>query len=119
MEPAAYERWLSSGAPSESMTASGLRLFQQFDCTSCHQETNTSNGPSLVGLFGKTEMLRGGRHIVADEAYLRNSILNPRAEILAGYQPLMPTYQGQLNEEQLLQLIAYIKSLGTPERKTK
>ncbi len=117
MEPAAYEQWLNSGAPNESMAASGQRLFQQYECATCHQDKDSPSGPSLVGVFGKTQMLQGGKSIVADEAYLRNSILNPGADIVAGYQPLMPTYQGQVNEEQLLRLIAYIKSLGTQERK--
>ncbi len=118
MEPTAYEQWLGAGAASESMAVSGQRLFQQLECTSCHQETDTPNGPSLMGVFGRPQMLQGGRSVVADEAYLRDSIVNPRAQILAGYRPLMPTYQGQVNEEQILQLIAYIKSLGAPERKT-
>ncbi len=118
MDPAAYEQWLSTGVATESMAASGLRLFQQLQCTGCHQATDTAAGPSLAGVYLKTIPLEGGKSVVADEAYLRDSILNPRSAIVAGYKPLMPTYQGQLDEEQLLQLIAYIKSLGTTERKT-
>ncbi len=117
MEPADYERWLTAGTSRESMAASGQRLFQQLECSTCHQAAETANGPSLAGVFGKPQMLAGGKSVIADEAYLRDSIVNPRAQIVAGYPPLMPTYRGQVNEEQLLQLIAYIKSLEAPERK--
>ena len=76
---------------------------------------------SLDGLFGKTVQLQNGETIVADEAYLRESILNPPAKIVAGYQPIMPTFQGLVTEEQLLQLIEYIKSLTarSPRCKTR
>ena len=67
----------------------------------------------LDGLFGKTVSLQSGDTIVADEAYIRESILNPAAKITAGYQPIMPTFQGLVSEEQLLQLIEYVKSLQT------
>jgi len=117
MEPADYERWLNEGVPRETMVTSGERLFHRLGCSSCHQSADTGRGPALTGIFGKTRVLQDGRTAVADEAYLRESIINPRARMIAGYQSVMPTFQGQLSEEQLLQLIAYVKSLAIPERK--
>ncbi len=117
MEPADYERWLNEGAPRETMASSGEALFHRLGCSSCHQAVDTGRGPTLAGLYGRTRALQDGRTAVADEAYLHESIVNPRAKVVAGYQSLMPPYQGQVSEEQLLQLIAYIKSLAAPERK--
>ncbi len=117
MEPADYEQWLGEGTAVQSLAASGQQLFQRLACADCHKVTDTGRGPSLEGIFGTNRPLQGGGSVVADEGYIRESILNPQARIVAGYQPLMPTYQGQVNEEQLLQLIAYIKSLRAPERK--
>ncbi|HZP02210.1 MAG TPA: cytochrome c oxidase subunit II [Terriglobia bacterium] len=117
MTPADYEQWLSGGAKGESMAAAGNRLFGQYGCVSCHIADGTGRGPVLQGVFGHPVKLQDGRTVVADEAYVRESILNPGAKIVAGYSPIMPTFQGQISEEQVLQLIAYIKSLGTEERK--
>ena len=112
MEPAAYQQWLSGGG-SESAAAQGQKVFQERGCASCHQEDRQGRGPMLQGLFGKQQPLQDGGVVTVDETYLRESILNPQAKIVAGFQPIMPTYQGQLSEEQVLQLIAYIRSLGT------
>jgi cytochrome c oxidase subunit 2 len=112
MEPEDYENWLSGGPPPESMEAAGQKLFEQMQCHTCHTPGPAMRCPSLDGLFGRRVQLQGGQTVVANEAYLRESILNSRAKVVAGYQPVMPTYQGQLTEEQVLQLIAYIKSLG-------
>lgn len=117
MTPADYEQWLGGGAKGESMAAAGNRLFGQFGCVTCHIADGTGRGPVLQGVFGHPVKLQDGRTVVADEAYIRESILNPSAKIVAGYTPIMPTFQGQISEEQVLQLIAYIKSLGTEERK--
>jgi cytochrome c oxidase subunit 2 len=70
----------------------------------------------LNGLFGKTIALEGGATVTADEAYIRESIVNPSARITASFQPIMPTYQGIVSEEGLLQLIEYVKSLGAAAR---
>ena len=78
--------------------------------------SGTTQGPGLAGLFGKTVKLQDGRTVTADENYIRESIVDPRAKIVAGYQPLMPTFKGLISEEGILQLIAYIKSLSTEER---
>jgi cytochrome c oxidase subunit 2 len=117
MTPADYEQWLSGGAKGESMAAAGNRLFGQYGCVSCHIADGTGRGPVLQGVFGHPVKLQDGRTVMADEAYVRESILNPSAKIVDGYTPIMPTFQGQISEEQVLQLIAYIKSLGAEERK--
>jgi cytochrome c oxidase subunit II len=114
MEPADYEAWLSGGAAEGSLASQGQKLFQDLACNTCHRSDAQGRGPVLDGLFGKSVQLQGGQTLVADESYLRESILNPRAKLVAGFEPIMPTFQGQVSEEQLLQLIAYIKSLGAP-----
>lgn len=117
MTPADYATWLSGGARNESMTQAGERLFNRLGCVTCHIADGTGRGPSLVGLYGKQEKLRSGEVRVVDEALIRQAIVNPNSIILPNYPPIMPTFQGQINEEQVLQLIAYVKSLGPEERK--
>jgi cytochrome c oxidase subunit 2 len=117
MEPAEFERWLGGGATGMSMAELGASLFQRFGCAACHQAAGTSQGPSLAGLFGKTVKLQEGNTVTADENYIRESILDPRAKTVAGYQPIMPTFKGLVSEEAILQIIAYIKSLSAAERK--
>jgi cytochrome c oxidase subunit II len=105
-----YENWLTGGGGG-SMADRGKQLFEQYGCASCHREDGKGRGPSLIGVFGKPQKLQAGGPVVANEAYIRESILNPRAKVVAGYQTVMPTFQGQLGEEGLLQIVAYIKSL--------
>jgi len=114
MEPSAYEQWLKRGDTGESMTVLGQRLFQRLECDFCHQAADTNRAPSLIGVFRTARTIQGGGSVVADESYLRESILNPRAKIVSGYQPLMPAYEGQLSDDELLELITYIKSLAAP-----
>jgi cytochrome c oxidase subunit 2 len=116
MDPTAYEQWLSGGIRGESMAQAGARLYDQLACITCH---GTGKGPPLVGVYGKSVKLSDGSTVVADDAYLRESVLYPSAKIVAGYQPIMPTFKGQVTEEQLLQLIAYIKSLSPQEGKAR
>ena len=111
MEPAEYERWLTGGASAESLPAAGEALFARLACNTCHKSDGSGRGPSLVGKFGKTEKLASGETVAVDESYVRESILNPQAKITTGYPPIMPTFKGLVTEDQLLQLIAYIKSL--------
>ncbi len=111
MEPADYQAWLSGGVQGGSMADAGQKLFVDLACNTCHRPDAQGRGPVLDGLVGKTVALQNGGSVVADEAYLRESILNPSAKITEGYQPIMPTFQGLISEEQLLQLIEYIKSL--------
>lgn len=112
MEASEYQSWLAGGAAEGSLASTGEKLFQQLACITCHRSDAQGRGPVLQGLFGKEILLQNGGKVVADESYIRESILNPRAKIVAGFQPIMPTFQGQLSEEQLLQLVAYIKSIG-------
>jgi cytochrome c oxidase subunit 2 len=115
MQPAEFADWLA-GEAGVSPDVAGEQLFERFRCGTCHVQDGTGNGPPLTGLFGSQVPLQGSRTAVADDQYLRNSILDPAAQLVAGYQPLMPTYRGQLNEAQVLQLIAYIKSLRAAAR---
>ena len=112
MEPTEYQAWLSGGA-TDSPAAQGQKIFQDIGCATCHREDSQGRGPMLQGLFGKPVLLQSGQTVTADEAYIRESIVNPRAQVVQGFQPIMPTYQGQVSEEQILQLISYIRSLGT------
>ncbi|MCG8606323.1 cytochrome c oxidase subunit II [bacterium] len=112
MEPVAYQNWLSGGSSNEPLEVVGEKLFQQLACHTCHLDKPNARGPSLVGVFGEQVQLKNGRKVLVDEAYIRESILEPNAKITAGYQPLMPTFKGQINEVQLLQITAYIKSIA-------
>jgi cytochrome c oxidase subunit 2 len=116
MDPVDYERWVSGEGAGESMAARGARLFTEMRCDTCHQPEGTGRGPSLDGIFGSVVALENGQSVQADESYLRESILNPGVKVVAGFQPVMPTFQGQINEEQLLQIIAYLKTLGRQEQ---
>jgi cytochrome c oxidase subunit 2 len=111
MEPAEFETWLSGGAAGGSLASGGQRLFSDLACNTCHRPDAQGRGPVLVGLFGKTVTTESGERVTVDEAYVRESILHPSARIAAGYQPIMPTFQGLVSEEQLLQLVEYVKSL--------
>lgn len=111
MTQADFQRWLSGSPAGETMAGAGERLVAKFNCMSCHKEGG--RGPLLTGIYGRTVTLRGGQTLIADEAYIRESILTPGARVVEGYEPQMPAYQGQLSESQVLQIIAYLKSLGT------
>ncbi len=119
MSPTDYEAWLAGGARSESMAQTGERLFNRLGCVTCHVADGTGRGPSLMGLYGKPEKLRTGEMRLVDETLIRQAIVFPNSVLLPNYPPIMPTFQGQINEEQVLQLIAYVKSLGQEERQTK
>src|SRR5688572_3556309 len=112
MKPTEFENWLSGGTSAQPLAAAGERLFQQLGCSGCHGVNAPVQAPSLEGLYGKAVPLQSGETVIADESYIRASILLPQKQIVAGYAPIMPSYQGQISEEGLLQLIAYIKSLG-------
>lgn len=115
MEPQDYQAWLN-GDTEGSLSAKGEKLFQELACGNCHKPDNSGRGPNLTGLLGRTVELAGGGTIKADEAYFRESIVNPTAKVAAGYQPLMPTFQGLVSEEGVLQLVEYIKSLTPAQR---
>ncbi|HKE06570.1 MAG TPA: cytochrome c oxidase subunit II [Candidatus Acidoferrum sp.] len=111
MDPAEYATWLSGEAGAVNPVSAGEKLFSQLACVTCHLANGTGRAPSLNGVYGGKVLLADGSIVVADEAYIRESILQPKAKIVAGYQPVMPTFQGLVTEEQILNLTAYIKSL--------
>jgi cytochrome c oxidase subunit 2 len=111
MDPTEYQAWLSGGGPEGSLAEGGAKLFASLACNTCHRPDAQGRGPVLEGLFGKTVTLQSGETVTVDEAYVRESILNPSAKVAAGFQPIMPTFQGLVTEEQLLELIEYVKSL--------
>jgi cytochrome c oxidase subunit 2 len=120
MEASEYQEWLSGGGPEGSLASAGEKLFADLACNTCHRPDSAGRGPVLNGLFGRTITTQAGEQVVVDEAYIRESILNPSAKITAGYQPIMPTFQGLVTEEGLLELIEYVKSLQTtPQIDTK
>jgi cytochrome c oxidase subunit II len=112
MEPEAFQAWLSGGAPDVSMAAAGERLFNDLGCVTCHNPGSGVRGPALDRLYGSQVKLATGETVTADEAYLREAILFPAAKVTAGYQPVMPTFRGLVNEEGVLELIEYFKSLS-------
>jgi cytochrome c oxidase subunit 2 len=114
MEPTEYQVWLDGGKAEESPVAAGEKLFQAQGCASCHQAGPSQRGPSLTSIYGHQVPLQGGGTVVVDDGYLRESIVLPQAKIVEGYLPIMPTFQGLVSEEQLMQLIAYVKSLSAP-----
>jgi cytochrome c oxidase subunit II len=113
MEANEYQEWLSGGAPEGSLASAGEKAFADLACNNCHRPDSGGRGPVLNGLFGKTITTEAGEMVLVDEAYIRESILNPSAKIAAGYQPIMPTFQGLVTEEGLLELIEYVKALKT------
>jgi cytochrome c oxidase subunit 2 len=118
LSQAEYEQWLATGgtvAEAETPVAAGARLFTELGCATCHNAGSGQLGPNLVGVYGHTVKLLDGTEVMADENYLRESILNSQAKIVAGYPPIMPLFQGLINEDQLAQILAYIKSLGKKE----
>ena len=112
MEPDEYTAWLSgSSGAADNPVLAGQKLFAERACITCHLSDGKGRAPSLNGVYGGQVRLADGSSVTADDAYIRESILVPSAKIVAGYQPLMPAFQGQLTEEQTLDLIAYVKSL--------
>jgi cytochrome c oxidase subunit 2 len=111
MEDNAYQTWLG-GYTEETPVQAGEKLFTQFDCVNCHASGRRQRCPNLTGLYGTNVPLEGGGTALFDEAYIRESILYPKAKIAAGFPPVMPTFRGQVTEEEMLALIAYIKSLS-------
>jgi cytochrome c oxidase subunit 2 len=113
MEQDDYQTWLGGGAQEGSLASAGQKLFADLACNTCHRPDAQGRGPVLENLFGKTVSLQQGGTVVVDEAYIRESIVNPAAKIAAGFQPIMPAFQGLVSEEGLLELIEYVKSLKT------
>jgi cytochrome c oxidase subunit II len=110
MTPDEYQTWLSQGVDG-GLGAEGRKLFMKLQCSTCHSADAGARGPVLENLFQRQVTLDDGRTVRADETYLRESILYPDAKIVAGFKPIMPSYIGQVNEEEVLQLIAFLKAL--------
>ena len=115
MEPDDYQAWLDDAGPVASPEELGAALFDQYICSTCHEDDASGRGPSLNGIYGKEVLLADGRKVLRDDEYIRESILRPATHIVNGYPQIMPTFQGQINEVGVLQLISYIKSLGDSE----
>jgi cytochrome c oxidase subunit 2 len=116
--PEEYQQWLQYHAEG-SLALQGRKIFLKYRCISCHSANENARAPVLEALFGKTVRLRDGRTVRADEAYIRQSVLDPGAKIVAGYENIMPTFEGQLDEEEIIKLIAFLEALGpgeTPDR---
>jgi cytochrome c oxidase subunit 2 len=117
MTPADFARWLAAGPHEPGLAQRGFALYRRHGCSGCHGAGSTVHAPSLDGLFGRTVHLQDGRSLVADETYVRDSILLPRKDVVAGYAPVMPSFAGQLGEDDIAALIAYIGSTSSVESK--
>jgi cytochrome c oxidase subunit 2 len=116
LTPDDYKKWLAESTSGASLAQNGERLFASLSCNACHNGQANSRGPSLAGVFGSKLTLTNGGTQFADEAYLRDAILNPSDHVTQGYAPIMPTYQGQISEDGVISLVEYIKSLNTNYR---
>jgi len=116
MPPADFARWLQEGPTQPGMAARGFELFRRFGCSGCHAAGSTVHAPDLNALIGRRVHLQDGRELTADEAYVRDSILLPQKDVVAGYAPIMPSFAGQIGEEDLLAIIEYIKESAHDER---
>ncbi|MCD6732798.1 MAG: cytochrome c oxidase subunit II [Burkholderiaceae bacterium] len=112
MQPADYARWLESGPRRPGLAARGFELYRSLGCSGCHDERSTVHAPRLRGLLGRVVHLQGGRSLVADENYVRDSILLPKKDVVAGFDPVMPSFAGQVGEEDLQALIEWVRSTG-------
>ena len=113
MDPAQYEAWMGGGTTGP-LAATGEKIFSELGCATCHRSDSSGRGPNLQGVFGKPVALADGRTLTADENYIRDCILDPGARRVKGFQPIMPTFQGLVSEEQVNALVAYVKSLSKP-----
>lgn len=116
MQPEDYQKWLQGDSGEGTLAQRGEKLFNELGCANCHRTDGKGRGPSLVGVAGEMVELERGGKVLADEEYLRESILNPQAKLVAGYQGIMPVFQGLVSEDQLLQLIEYLKSIGKTQK---
>jgi cytochrome c oxidase subunit II len=114
LEPREYQRWLAENQTGASLPEHGQELFAQLGCDSCHAPDAGTRAPELAERFGKSVSLASGGTVPFDENYIMESILQPQAKVIAGYDPIMPTYQGQITEVELAQIVSYIKSMSEP-----
>lgn len=111
MEPRAYAAWLRTEGGEASLAQQGAALFRRYGCSGCHEGGGTVRAPALEGLYGSPVPLSDGRVVIADDSYIRDSILLPKKDVVASYQPVMPSFAGQISEDDLVKLIAYIESM--------
>lgn len=116
MTPEDYDKWTQESTSGTSLAQNGERLFASMECSACHNGSSTARGPSLAGVYGSKLTLTSGQQVVVTDAYLRDAILNPSQHVTAGFAPIMPTYQGQISEDGLIDLVEYIKTLNTNYR---
>ncbi len=116
LTPEDYEKWTQQSTSGMSLAQNGERLFASMGCNACHNGTAAARGPSLAGVYGSHLTLSNGSQVLVNEAYLRDSILNPSQHVTAGFAPIMPTYQGQISEDGLIDLVEYIKTLNSNYR---
>jgi cytochrome c oxidase subunit 2 len=112
MERQDYARWLASGTPQRTLANRGAEKFRALGCSGCHEPGASVHAPNLAGLYGRTVPLTDGRFVTVDERYVRDSILLPTQDIAAGYPAVMPSFATTVSEEDLVELVAYIKSLA-------
>jgi len=112
MNPRDFGNWLQEQGGEETLAAQGEQLFHRYGCSGCHEPGGTVRAPRLEGVFGSPVPLSDGSVVVADDRYVRDSIMNPKAQVAAGYAPVMPTFAGQVSEDDLAKLVAYIESIG-------
>jgi cytochrome c oxidase subunit 2 len=117
MPPEDFAKWLSAQGESESLAQGGEKLFRALGCSGCHGPSSKVRAPDLANVYGRPVALADRQTVLADERYLRDSILQPAKEIAAGYEPVMPSFDGLIDEGELQMLVAYLKSLS-PERST-
>src|SRR5277367_4254100 len=116
LTPEDYQKWTQGSTSGMSLAQNGERLFASMGCNACHSGSAAARGPNLSGVFGSTLQLTSGSQVLVNDAYLRDSILNPSQHITAGYAPIMPTYQGQISEDGLIDLVEYVKAMQTNYR---
>ena len=116
MNAADYARWSAAQPGAENLAAEGESLFRSLGCSGCHAPQSSVHAPDLSGVFGRTVQLAGGKTVTADEAYLRDSILLPQKDVVAGFDPVMPSFQGVVSDDDMVKLIAYLKSLSAGTR---
>ncbi|MCB1884501.1 MAG: cytochrome c oxidase subunit II [Geminicoccaceae bacterium] len=112
MPPEDYARWLDAQPTGETLVAEGRRLYHELGCSGCHEAGGSVRAPPLHGLYGGPVPLEGGAVVTADERYVRDSILRPKSQVAAGYKPIMPSFQGSIDEGELQALQAWIRSIG-------
>ena len=112
MTPEDYENWLASGKAEGSLASLGEKAFQQYGCTTCHRPDSGARGPNLEGLYGRPVRLVDNRVVLADDNYIRESILEPNAKVVSGFQSIMPTFRGVVSEDEIIAITEYLKHLA-------